>query len=147
MKYILLAIFTCIGSLLHAQGIDEATTASNENPINIHADPRLDVVVKKAENSEPVIRRSYKTKGFRIQIYNGSDRAKATQAKVKFMKLFPGLRSYLVYNAPNFRVRVGDFRNRKEAQDLYNRLAPHFNPRMIVPEVITVSPKKVTNDK
>jgi len=145
MKNHLLLLLLCLKLPIWAQGID-AVVAEDSSHITIHADPRLSVVVKKNENTASSIRRPYKTKGYRIQIYNGNDRSKASQAKVKFMKLFPETRSYLVYNAPNFRVRIGDFRSRKEAQELYDELAPHFNPRMIVPDMITVSPPK-KNDK
>ena len=140
-NYLLLLLFCCFKFPAIAQGID-ATIAEENSPITIHADPRLSVVVKKNENTASSIRRPYKTKGYRIQIYNGSDRSKASQAKVQFMKLFPGIRSYLVYNAPNFRVRIGDFRSRKEAQELYDELASYFSPRMIVPDMVTITPAK-----
>lgn len=144
-NYLFLLLLCCCGLPVFAQGTDTAIADEN-SPVIIHADPRLAVVVKKNENTALSIRRPYKTKGYRIQIYNGNDRSKASQAKVKFMKLFPGIRSYLVYNAPNFRVRIGDFRSRREAQESYELLTPHFSPCMIVPDLITVSPPK-KNDK
>jgi len=145
-NHLLLLLLCCCFSLpVSGQGADTALTDEN-SPIIIHADPRLAVVVKKNESTVSSLRRPYKAKGYRIQIYNGNDRSKASQAKVKFMKLFPGIRSYLVYNAPNFRVRIGDFRSRKEAQESYELLTPHFSPCMIVPDLITVNPLK-KNDK
>jgi len=145
-KYLLLLLLICITKLpAPAQGFS-TNIAEEDSPITIHADPRLAIVVKKNENTASSLKRPYKARGYRIQIYNGNDRAKASQAKVKFMKLFPGIRSYLVYNAPNFRVRIGDFRSRKEAQESYEQLAAHFNPCMIVPDLVTISPSK-KNDK
>lgn len=122
----------------------QSNESGDSGYVNIHADPRLATLVKKAE---PKSERSaphgpYKTKGFRVQIYNGSDRAKATDTKLKFLKGFPGTRAYLVYNSPNFRVRVGDYKTRNEAQAMLSRLSIYFNTAMIVPDMITITPSR-----
>jgi hypothetical protein len=57
--------------------------------------------------------------GYRIQIFfdsgiNSSDRAK--QARDEFLFLFPDVPAYVSWKAPNYRVWVGDFRNRLEAE-------------------------------
>jgi hypothetical protein len=59
--------------------------------------------------------------GYRIQIFfdsgiNSSDRAK--QARDEFLFLFPDIPAYVSWKAPNYRVRVGDFRNRLEAEKM-----------------------------
>jgi len=59
--------------------------------------------------------------GYRIQIFfdsgiNSSDRAK--QARDEFLFLFPDIPAYVSWKAPNYRVRVGDFRNRLEAENM-----------------------------
>ncbi len=138
MKYCFLLLVSLIVSLsLHAQEQDTGY-------VNIHADPRLALVVKKPATNKVFIG---KTRGFRVQIYNGNDRKKASQAKLDFMRQFPGIRSYLVYNNPQFRVRVGDFTSRKGASDLYSKLSGTFNPCMIVPDLINIGPKNKAKDK
>jgi hypothetical protein len=57
--------------------------------------------------------------GYRIQIFfdsgiNSSDRAR--QARDEFLFLFPDIQAYVSWKAPNYRVRVGDFRSRLEAE-------------------------------
>ncbi len=111
--------------------------------VNIHADERLALVLNKPSTSRAFIG---KTRGFRVQIYNGNDRKKASQIKLNFMQSFPGIRSYLIYNNPQFRVRVGDFRSRKEAMELYNRLSSRFNPSMIVPDIVNINTVRKSND-
>lgn len=59
--------------------------------------------------------------GYRIQIFfdsgiNSSDRAK--QARDEFSFLFPDIPAYVSWKAPNYRVRVGDFRNRLGAENI-----------------------------
>jgi len=57
--------------------------------------------------------------GYRIQIFfdsglNSSDRAK--QAMDEFLLKFPEIPAYVSWKAPNYRVRIGDFKNRLEAE-------------------------------
>jgi hypothetical protein len=57
--------------------------------------------------------------GFRIQVFfdsgsNSSDRARSV--KEGFNLLFPDIPAYVSWKAPNYRVRVGDFRTRLEAE-------------------------------
>jgi hypothetical protein len=59
--------------------------------------------------------------GYRIQIFfdsgiNSSDRAK--QARDEFLFLYPDIPAYVSWKAPNYRVRVGDYRSRLEAENM-----------------------------
>lgn len=78
-------------------------------------------------------------KGFRLVIYSGSDRAKAVAAKANFMRIFPHVRAYLSYGAPQFKVKVGDYKSRADAYKMVQVLRPFFKPVMIVPDVIVVN--------
>jgi len=140
MKQLFTLLLLCGVFSLHAQKpADNGVSDSALRTVHIDADSRLALVV-----SHPVQKAFVgKVRGFRVQIYNGSDRKKANQAKLDFMKAYPGVRSYLVYNNPQFRVRVGDFRSRDEASALQQKLGRMFNPCMIVPDVINyTTPRK-----
>ena len=53
--------------------------------------------------------------GFRIQIaaYSGvNSKSQAEAARNSFNNLFPYTKSYLIYNEPYFKVRVGNYRSR-----------------------------------
>ena len=119
---------------------DDDSTAPHG--VIVHADDRLAIITKKHiavqhwGNGTGIIRSG---RGFRVQIYSGSDRAKATQTKIDFLRRFPGVRSYLSYIAPTFRVKVGDFRSRAEAQRMYSDVSHIFTPCMIVPDIIEIN--------
>ncbi len=82
----------------------------------------------------------YSGKGFRVQIYYGPDRAKAVQVKAEFMRTFPDVRTYLNYLSPTFRVKVGDYRNRTDAEGMLREARSIFGgPCMIVPDIITIN--------
>ncbi len=73
--------------------------------------------------------------GFRVQIYSGSgvkskDEAQSIQAK--FLRVRPDVKAYIVYNAPFWRVRVGDFRSRSEAMVLLEEVKGTFSGSYIV---------------
>ena len=57
--------------------------------------------------------------GFCIQIYNGQSREEAQRMKYRFMKLFPEITSVTYKRVnPNWKVTVGKFRTKLEAQKL-----------------------------
>jgi len=74
--------------------------------------------------------------GYRIQIYSNPSREEARKIKSKFLKEYPHIRAYLIYKQPYFKVRIGDFRNRIEAQKLYHDLVDKFSSVFLVPDKI-----------
>lgn len=66
--------------------------------------------------------------GYRIQIFFGgsTDREKAFKIKEEFLELFPDERAYVVYTAPDFRVRVGNFRTKLESIELYKACSEFY---------------------
>lgn len=67
--------------------------------------------------------------GYRVQVYSGSgqkskEEAKAAQAKLQ--SSFPNEKIYIDYNAPFWRVRIGDFRFRSEALPLLSKVKAQF---------------------
>jgi len=67
--------------------------------------------------------------GFRIQLYLGSNnnaKKEATDVKAKVLSLFPDEKIYVMYEAPFWRVQVGDFRSKNESMGLYKKLRKEF---------------------
>jgi hypothetical protein len=96
------------------------------------------------EKSDEGEKKSYNlpTKGYRLQIYNGNDKQKASEVKMYFMKKYPGVRSYIIFHNPQYRVRVGDFINRTEAEAFQEKIKNDFSPSMILPDNINIQSKK-----
>ena len=76
--------------------------------------------------------------GYTIQIYSGQNREEAMNAKKKMVIDVPGLTAELEYNQPKFRVRVGNYFSRLEAQKDMLRLKRPFPNAILVPEKIIV---------
>ena len=146
MRRRLLNIFTLIVILLSDTRVNaqikltEEASASTTKGVIVHADPRLDILIKKYRNVQHGVIRS--GKGFRVQIYNGYDRNKATETKIDFMQRFPGIPTYMSYVQPQFRVKVGDYRSRTDAAEMYRQVNTLYNPCMIVPDIIVINTMK-----
>ena len=55
------------------------------------------------------------------------------------MRRFPGVRTYMTYVQPQFRVKVGDYRTREDALEMYRQASQLYNPSMIVPDIIVIN--------
>lgn len=107
----------------------------------MHTDPRLAVLfAKKMEGGLHGIKGSIRSaQGFRVQIYSGTDRNAANQRKIDFIRRYPNIRSYISYVAPTFRVKVGDFKTRAEANKLLQQLNAYYSPCMVVPDIVEIN--------
>ncbi len=101
--------------------------------LKITQDERIDMLLlryqklKYKENSMP---------GYRIQIFFGSgrnSRESALDSKARFLSDFPGYPAYIIYETPYYKVRVGNFRTKREAADLFSKLKRKFPEAYITP--------------
>lgn len=113
-------------------GIYQANAQQN---VQVIGDANLDSLVQRNIELNQAVNG---IQGYRIQIFFGSDRKSANEARTKFLQLFPETEAYLVYQQPNFKVRVGDFRNQLEAQAIYRSLLTQFETVFIVPDKINL---------
>ncbi len=77
-------------------------------------------------------------RGYRVQIYSGSSRSEAYSAQARFKQIYSDLNTYLSYEQPNYRVKVGDFTSRAQAQGLMNQLKRDFSAVFIFTETINI---------
>jgi len=76
--------------------------------------------------------------GFTIQIYSGQNREEANNTKKKLADEGTGLTAELQYIQPKFRVRVGNYFSRLEAQKDLLLLKPVFPNAILIPEKIPI---------
>jgi hypothetical protein len=109
----------------------------------VKKDPRLDLLVKKHIEANEVITRDLRrtAPGYRILVINTTDRAKATEAKTTMYRAFPELKSYLLFQSPKFHLKVGNFRDRAEAEVYLESIKQTFPSGVyIVRDTIEVDP-------
>lgn len=84
----------------HDQALD-----SMSSELNLIQDERLGAFVEHYNEQK-------KVKGYRIQLYSGSSRMEAAQVRSDFINKYEEERPELIYQQPNFKIRVGNYRDR-----------------------------------
>lgn len=151
MKNIFLIIALLISFTLFAQspprlsGDTAWKKPADSSSVIVHKDDRLDMLVKKqAQINDETSRDARKVgKGFRLMIINTNKRDEALAAKTKVLTYFPELKAYLSYQSPYFKLKVGNFKERKDAEGYQKRLNVYFPKGVFVmPDNIEVKPGK-----
>ena len=120
---------------------DSSLTSNTEGGVKVVKDSRLDLLVKKQIYINTLAIRNQP--GFRVQIISTNKRNEANDVKAKVMQLYPDYRTYLDYQPPYFKVRIGDFKSREEATELREKLSDNFPGGIfVVPAIINLSPEK-----
>ena len=65
--------------------------------------------------------------------------------KVKFLSKYPDYAVHIKYDAPNFKVRIGDFRTKNEALELLKDIDRSYPMAFIVPDKINFPLLKKTS--
>ncbi|MDC1107246.1 SPOR domain-containing protein [Prolixibacteraceae bacterium] len=106
-----------------------------EKPIFNHSNLVDSLIVWHAQENKP----QKGVHGYRLQIYfsSGTDaRSEIQKIKARFLRAKPDVSTYTTYSAPDFKLRVGDFRTKSEALKLKKTLSSMFPDSFIVPEII-----------
>ena len=74
--------------------------------------------------------------GYTVLVYTGTDRDKAMQAKAQATHMVAKHRPDVQYVPPTYKVKVGRFVDRLEAQKVYATLKPEFSKAIIIPEKV-----------
>jgi hypothetical protein len=144
MKSIFVSLFSLVSLSLFAQQVMNDTSS-----VVIHKDPRLDLLVRKqAEINEETTRNARKVgRGYRLLVVNTNKRDEAMGAKSKLYQYFPELKSYLYYQSPYFKVKAGNFKEKKDAEDYQKKLNKVFTKGVfIMVDLIEVKPDKETDE-
>lgn len=73
--------------------------------------------------------------GYRIQVFNGS-RRESLRMRSQFIDAFPGIPVYSIYEQPEFKVQVGDYRTRIEAERALMRIQKVFSGSLVLKTTI-----------
>lgn len=103
-----------------------ACTVTANDSIIVHKDARLDVlIVKQAQSNKrmSMMTSGGQYKGYRIQVLSTGKREEAFNAKAVLLVNFPDQKAYVMFQSPNFKVRIGNFLKQEEAEKFRKQLA------------------------
>lgn len=126
-----------IGLLLFASAFLNAA-AQEKGRVVVVMDPGIDsLIARRLElNKSTAPGKSVSVSGFRVQIFSGLDRQQVYAEQTKFKTRFPVTGTYISYIQPNYRLRVGNFRTRLEAEKFMNELKKYYSSMFIFSEQI-----------
>ena len=81
--------------------------------------------------------------GYRIEIFSSSganSKLKARSNRLKFTQEFDSIPAYVVWEYPNFEVRVGDYRTKLDAERALQAIIPSFPFAFITKDDIELPP-------
>ena len=116
-------------------------TADNDYAYNFDITDKLSMGTAATAYEKTVIR--IQKSGFRIQVYLGTDRQEATQARQKCFGSFAEYHPYLEFSRPTYRVRLGDFEYRESARQVWLKVKRRFPTASIIPDMVWVT--KIAN--
>jgi len=121
-----------------------AHSATANDSIIVHKDARLDILtVKQAQSNKrsAMMTSSGQYKGYRIQVMSTTKREDAFNAKSILLTNFPDQKTYVMYQSPNFKVRIGNFLRQDDADKFRKQLATLFPQGVyIVEDAIDYTP-------
>jgi len=111
------------------------TSKQDTGSISVIQEPYLETLLA-------TYKETYELAGYRIQVYSGTTKKESNQARASFLSKYPRMATYEVYNAPNFKIRVGDFTNRFEALLFLEEIRNMFPAAYLVNDIVEFKPKK-----
>ena len=119
----LMLFFSCTACVCLSQD-SLFITKTNSPTVSIKKDPKLDLLIKKQiQINEETSRNARRLeKGYRLLVISTTLRDEALAAKTKVYTAFPELKAYLFHQSPYYKVKVGNFKERKEADSYQRRL-------------------------
>ncbi len=120
--------------------VENPTAFSTDKNSYVFKDPRIDLLIEQQKYINTLALRN--VSGYRVQVQSTINRSAANETRAKLMRLFPQYDTYLDYQSPYFRVRIGDFMQRDSARALQQELMPYFpNGVFTVRDRINIDPK------
>ncbi|MCA6493566.1 MAG: SPOR domain-containing protein [Chitinophagaceae bacterium] len=120
--------------------------ATVPDTIIVGQDPRLEVLSQKQKivnKKQSMMAGNGLYRGFRIQVISTNQRDQAFRIKAELLTNFPDHKAYIIYQSPNFKVRIGNFIKKEDAEMLKSQLNK-FYPRgvYIVDDAVEYNPRE-----
>ncbi len=121
--------------VLPLDSINPINDSLKKGYVEVKADQRLDIYMKSFYKSN----KGKQIAGFRIQLYSGT-RQGAFDLKKSFINTVEGTPASVVYESPDFKLQVGNYRTKLEAERAMQEIWPLFKSAFLVKTLIDLPP-------
>ncbi len=101
---------------------------NNNGHISIDCSPEINTLIAKKINYN---KENHTIDGYRIQLFYGSENG-VNSARNKFRALFPNTATYVDYESPEWKVRVGNYKTRLEADRALQEIILNFGDAIVI---------------
>jgi SPOR domain len=112
--------------------------------IIVHKDPRLNIFTEKQSAVNKLASKMTSSGlyiGYRLQVLSTRSREEAFKLKTALLQKFPDQETYIMFQSPYFKVRIGNFFHRPDAESFKNRFLQKFSQNAyIVDDAIEYTP-------
>lgn len=125
MKVLIIISICFLSTSILAQNLD----------FTVENDARIDSLINnqiKLNNSKRGV------DGFRVQIHHNQsqNREESQKVRAQFSSDFPELKTYLEFKSPYYKIQVGDFISKLDAQKIQKEISKKYKGTYIVPAVV-----------
>lgn len=124
-------LITLIASILLS------TTLWATDSVIVKKDARLDVITAKQiaiNKRSTMLTSNGQYKGFRIQVVSTTNRDQAFKIKTDLLMKYPEEKTYVMFQSPYFKVRIGNFLKRADAEKFRKDLNKAFPQGVFIVE-------------
>jgi len=134
MKLNYIGIFFLIFVFAGTKSIYSQNNATKQK-VTVIQDSRIISLVEKHK----YLNEKQKIAGWRVQIFfesGNNSKSRAYSKKGVFMAMYPDMGVYLMFQSPYYKVRVGDFRTRMDAEGFKQKIMGEFPDAFVVKDEI-----------
>jgi hypothetical protein len=136
-KILLCGAVWCCFTVLAERGYSQEKS-KGQGHVELIQDDRVDLLVSKHIQ----LNQNRKgQEGYRVQIFfdsGNNSKTKAQSIEEGFKAKYPNVGAYLTFKSPNYKVRVGDFRTRLDAQRFLNSIIDEYPNAWIIADMINL---------
>ncbi len=133
VKLVIVLLFFCLNNQVWAA-----------DSIIVHKDKRMEVLSQmqaQVNKFTAMLSSGGQYRGYRVQVISTRKRDDAFAIKTSLLTKFPDQKTYVMFQSPNFKVRIGNFIKREDAEAFRNLLAGLFPQALyIVDDAIDYTP-------
>jgi hypothetical protein len=128
MRLLLIILLLLVINNLYSQD-----TIIENDGVSIEMDKKIDSLIK----LRCIKKLEYKMiPGWRVQLDFSNDKNKLIKKRDKFRKYHPKIETYLTFDAPYWKLIVGNFTEQSEAEKLVNEIRPYYEGIFILKTLI-----------
>ena len=108
---------------------------ANDGSVIVNSDSRIQAITEflgTPQNGQNGVR----LQGYRLQIYYDQEKNNVNQKRADYLARYKDEPAFINYKAPNFRLRVGNFRTRLQAEHYMNEVKVDWPDAIIVEDDI-----------